>query len=378
MTYIITLIISMIFFALSEKYHSIGCRINNTKAIVLPNSMAIIAIFVLALIAGLRDQSIGLDVTTYDIYLFPRVQSYTSFLEVTSHHSLEIGYELLAYFSAKINGDLHFFHFITSLITISGIYYFSKKNLNGNYVTLSMFIFFCLYYNNTFNIMRQWIAISIFAASVHLLFEKKYLIYIFFSLLAVLFHSSAIVFIVFLLIYIFLNSNKNSKVRVAIIIGIVVFVVLYFNQLINVFAKFGFVSLKYIEYNNTTGNSSIIAQVISRISVIILGIILYNRLDKDDNNNHFIFSLLIIDLLLGCMSVVIGDGARISLYFGVWQCVFIPRCLSVLKKQFSKNQLLILYFVIIAYYSAYWFYCIPIRNFGETYPYISDIITWLR
>ena len=378
MTYIGSLIISLCLIKLSEQYRPKKIKVSRKRRIILPNWFALMAILVFAIIAGLRDSSIGRDVTVYVIPVFTRASRYSSVVQVLQQHNVDIGYEILAFISSRISDDFHFFNFLTSFITISCIYCFFKRNLNGKYIVLSMFVFFCLFYNNTFNVVRQWLAIGIVAVATTTLEEKKYLKYIIGCIFASMFHISGIVGLIYPITSIILNKQKGRIGKTALIVAGIGIGLSFFSQAILLLNRIGILSVKYIDYIDTSGNSSIFNQVISRIVIIILGVVLYEKLDKEDSNNHIIFCYLLIDLLLGCSAVLVGDASRFSLYFGIWQCVFVPRIIIVLEKLFRKEAMILVYFLVVVYYLSYWVYCIPIRNLGSTYPYVSDIIKWLN
>ena len=193
-----------------------------------------------------------------------------------------------------------------------------------------------------------------------------------------MFHISGIVGLIYPITSIILNKQKGRIGKTALIVAGIGIGLSFFSQAILLLNRIGILSVKYIDYIDTSGNSSIFNQVISRIVIIILGVVLYEKLDKEDSNNHIIFCYLLIDLLLGCSAVLVGDASRFSLYFGIWQCVFVPRIIIVLEKLFRKEAMILVYFLVVVYYLSYWVYCIPIRNLGSTYPYVSDIIKWLN
>lgn len=343
--------------------------LNNTS-IKLNVIYIIIAILMLSLLAGLRNNEIGLDVKTYVTVAFNKLQN-KSIQDVFLNHNLEIGYELLILSCINIYNDIHFVHFITHLIIVLGVMSFLLNFSNKNDIYLGLLTFLFLYFNTSLNIVRQWLAISVYMYSIKYLINKDYKKYLVFSLIAYLFHNSAIIAFLVFGIYYMLNK-KLSCTRVLIIFITFIMILLALRPIVSLLVGYGILNVRYLSYFNSVGNSSIFMQTISRLPILILAFINYNSILKNDKFNKIILIFLFLDLIMGCMSPLIGDASRFSLYFSVWQIYFIPEIYKSIKIKTKTNQRLIISFVFILYLVLYWVYSVVYRNFGNTYPYNSD------
>lgn len=333
-------------------------------------------VLVLAGLAGLRDRYIGSDVMSYVYYAFERSKYYSSLIDAIKYGGLEPGYNAVVYLSYKISPDIHLLHFLTSLITLSLFVLFANNFSNKKNMAIMFSIYILMYYNTSLNIVRQFIALSIYLYSSKYLFQGKYVKYLLFSIVAIMFHSSAIITLLILPLYLVLRDTRDSKLKTTGIIGVVLCGLFIAQRLVRFLANAGIVPQQYVSYFSSGGNSSVVMQLIPRIPIILAGILLYKKIDAEDHRGHFIFCLLLIDGIAAVLAPVIGDASRIALYFGMWQCAYIPLVCDAAGKVTKNRKLIVL--LAYLYIILYWIYCVPIRNFGHTYPYSSDVIGWLN
>lgn len=376
MFYMVCFIISTFFFAFSEKAHR---RIKITNRIRLSEGslFGILGIVVLTFPASFRATCVGTDVMSYVYYAFERIAERTSVFDVLKKSILEPLYELLCYISYRIFPDLHMLHFLTALIIVCCVYYFVKSFSKNISVSLAMLCFMLLHYNTSLNIVRQYLAIGFSLVALKAVFHRNKKTYLFFCVVAVFFHSSALVCFLYYPIYALLNKNKDKKARTAIILIAVILFLLVLKPTVTFLANIGLVPYQYVGYFSSNGESSILMQLLSRITTIILGIMFYKKMDKYDNRNHYLFCFLLIDAIIGLLTPIIGPGARLSLYFGIVQCVYIPELCKVIVNNKNNSSKWLANLTLILALLAYWIFCVPIRNFGNTYPYVSDVISWL-
>lgn len=378
MIYLINFGVACIFFYFSN--FKINIKLNNKFKIELNTIFSILGILLLSALAGLRAPSVGRDVTTYVLSSFNRVSTYNSMLEVLTNHQLEIGYELLEYTISRFFNDVHWLHFFTQLIIISGVYSFSQLFKDTSNWILIIFAFLCIYYNQSYNIVRQWLAISIYLSSIKYLLDKNFMKYYFICILSCLFHSSAIITLIIPLFYQYLKAKKYEfKYLIVISTGMIISFI-FLDKISLWLIKIGIFSTKYEHYFvNLEGDSSIVMQILSRIPVLLGALIFYKQLVKNNQINTLVILFLIIDLILGGIgSSKFGYVGRCSLYFGVWQCAFISQLYNVIIKSIEKKYKFIILIIFIFILTLYWYYCYIYRGFSGTYPYISDVFSILN
>lgn len=84
-------------------------------------------------------------------------------------------------------------------------------------VWLGMLVFYTLFYNESLNIIRQWMAMSVLIYGFKYLVEQRWGSYLLCILFATTFHSSGLVGILLLLVYYLLSLvNDNAKILVSL------------------------------------------------------------------------------------------------------------------------------------------------------------------
>lgn len=155
-----------------------------------------ICFFQMMVIQGLRNIDVGTDtslyVNTYNGYL---TSSYYSF----QFTHFEYGFQVLYNIFHKLNINSQLMLIIISGITMFGFAYFIYRNSKNVY--LSTFIFACMLYPNSFNIMRQYLALSIAINSYQLIINGKYLKGMLLIGIGALFHTTALLLVVPLVFY---------------------------------------------------------------------------------------------------------------------------------------------------------------------------------
>ena len=179
----------------------------------------LLSCILLAALAGLRAELIGTDIKTYVLYTFTKVQKFSVFSEVIEYVQFELFYEMLAYIVSRFTNDVHWFHFATEMIICGGTIIFISKFKDKAWMALSLLCFCFLYYNQTLNLMRQWIAMGICMIAYRYMVDKKWVPCLFFASLSVLFHSSAVIAFVVIAIYILLENGKFDTRRILLIVG---------------------------------------------------------------------------------------------------------------------------------------------------------------
>lgn len=154
----------------------------------------IISLLIVSLFAGLR-YFVGID-----------YESYTFIFASIANSTTEPAFRLinLIIFFSRLN--VQFVFIISSLITFC-LFYNGIRKLSND-VFLSVFLLlFCGFFIESLNIIRQYIAISIFFFSIRYIVNKDFKRYLFCIACAVCFHYSAIFLI---LAYFFLRVNVGK------------------------------------------------------------------------------------------------------------------------------------------------------------------------
>ena len=163
--YITTFGIATTLFYLSESK-------NHWKCIIFSG----MAIFLLCFIAGFRDDNIGRDIQSYVknyFEAFHNTHSYSQALTLVQYTQLEPLYVLLLFITSRFTGDLWLILFSLQLLTICPVYLAVLKWNKELHISIgfAMAIYILVFYNNSFNIMRQSVAAAlIFLGTTYLIF----------------------------------------------------------------------------------------------------------------------------------------------------------------------------------------------------------------
>ena len=337
-----------------------------------------LCILLVSLLAGLRDYSVGTDIKSYGNSLFFYAYQYRPFwvyLDRFSH--IEPLYLALVYFSSFISNEPHILYFFTGILVYSFMLLSFIKFRNHVPITLSWLCFLCLLYGDTYNAMRQTIAIAIGFWGFHFLLEKKYILLAISIVIAFLFHNTAIIFGVIIVIYIILQKNNSFWVKLLLVFSATASV-LMFNQILSLLMNTGLLQEKMERYLIGTSSGLSIPAILIRLPFLMLIIIekklfwngrnvsrgIYSM--KNEAEGDFYIVMLMVEMFTVELSAFIGSLYRISLFFVPFRCLSYSRICGVQSK---KNRLI--YSIMLAVYLLIIFvYQNQIKGNNEIYPYI--------
>ncbi|WP_186667716.1 EpsG family protein [Sporosarcina sp. BP05] len=325
---------------------------------IISTVLSVSALFCAVLVAGLR-YGVGTDYHAYEQWF-----SYYLSNSVRFDEYQDIGFALMVVTLQLFTDNPQSLFLVSALITISLVIKFIKNNTDIYDLGFFLFITLYLYYSG-FNIMRQWIAISIFLYSLKYAFDKKYYKYILFVLLASSFHTSALLM---LPLYFILNFKINKK-NISILIIISSLLAFFFEELIVNLAKLlPFLNLsKYTLYFDsiyaTSGGGG------WAYSVILIGtfILMYLNGSKYKSNIKYgnqHFSLMIFAAVFSLFAPYNMIFSRIQLFLMPIAIVCLP---NLVKIQTPKQRVLMSFLIITL--GLLYMYRALIINGGEPLPY---------
>ena len=327
----------------------------------------VISFLLLALVAGLRNNTVGID--TFQYYKNFKVISNLSFTEF-GNLRYEYGFSLLCKLLSYISLNPQILIFITSLFInfcVMRFIYLNSKN-----VSFSVYVYILLnYYFSYMNIMRQAIAIAIILLFFEYLKKDEKIKFIIGVILASFFHFSAIV----CLSFVFLEKIKYKKSYKYIIIPVFLILFIFGRDLFILISKNSDRFSGYIgsEFDVSNYFGALINFVVS-ILILFFGIYV-KRYDKDDNNKNnkewmLCFKLMICYAAFALLEMRVSIFNRITPYFSVFTLIWIPNNLLKIKvsrdrffTSFSIFILLLLYCLIIIIYRPNWYGVYPYQFF---------------
>ena len=369
--YIITFLLTILFTYFAQ------CMFNNKKYERIKDSKKLIgiicsifAILLPSIIAGVRDESIGIDVNVYMKPIFERARLGFSFVEFNKlSSSTEYLYNLLTYLVALITNNFNVFMFLVEFIIVSLVYLTIYRYREKGPMWIGMMVFLLIYYNRSLNIIRQSMALAITFYSTKYLKNRNYIKYIITIVIATLFHTSAFVAGLIYIIYIQLNKNSNSK-KIYVYMTLVCILVANYGELLKfLIYNLNVLPSKYAIYIPTGEIDVPIGETLLKTVMLLLILIYRKSLKKYNIDNAFFIFIVIIDFILMQIGIIAPCAQRVSFYFGYYYILLIPQLYVVLRKK-GYNVINFLYTLLLI---TYWYYMFVKLDNG-TYPYTSTIL----
>lgn len=278
------------------------------------------------------------------------------FYRISSGQSdyVETGYKYLNLFVSRIfNKNVLGIYVTTSLIIIFYFMKSIKQNIEKKYWFFGVFLFICSgIYFSSFNLIRQYIAISLLAYGTNLLIKKKYIFYLFLVLFCSTFHTSALICIIFLIIIIYLRNQQSSRILWIIYFLGIIFLFVDIRFIFNLFQSV--IPERWLWYLNSDflNNKNRIAILKQIIPNILMAFILYKRsviLKINPKVDIYIIGYLCCLFLTNCFSGVLLL-LRLANYFDIYLVFLLPFVIEVWNKKCNRlivKYILILYYLIL-------------------------------
>lgn len=293
-----------------------------------------ISLLAVSLFAGLR-YFVGID-----------YESYTFIFASIAGSQTEPAFRLINLIIFLLGLNVQFVFLISSLITFTLFYKGIKRNSDNLF--LSVFILlFCGFFIESLNIIRQYIAISIFFYSIRYIIDKDLVKYLICIALATCFHYSAILLI---LAYFLLNINVG---KLWFPILCVAYLLPFVLPIQAVFGLIPGYDVYFSSGGNTDANES--AELgIGFLSKLLIGFacltyydrIIYKSEDAKLFLNGFFIYLFLLSFFRDFMVMV-----RLGYYFNIFLVLLIPKFFQIFdnRARFILWALFILYgFALLA------------------------------
>ena len=326
----------------------------------------IISMTIPTLLAALRDMTIGTDIYTYMLpaYNLARNNNLYSFIILSKE---EILYDLTVFFVTKLFGNFQMVLGITQLLVLIPIYIVIWNNRKKISIVCSSAVFYFVFYCNSYNTIRQNIAMAFMLLATYFLQKEKKWYCIISFMVAFGFHKSAIIGIVIFIIYILINNNLKKWFYYPIAAASIIGVAFYDKIVVFMYRFMPFLPRRYISSRflyrgeiNWPITDTVLMMVVLSIS---LAFIFLNRGEKD----YFLAMMgfmAFCGLWMGNVSVAMD---RLFWYFKIFIILILPQGIIF----FKKNQInrIIYSCLLIFFLSGYWVVYYGILGNAEVYPY---------
>lgn len=381
--YYLTFLISVLTCYAGEKWlvkeqNARSSRVKGSTLYVKKSSAFLcISVLTVSLLAGMRGYSVGTDINSYVLSLFSgakRFDSVIAYIKTVTH--IEPLYLALTYVSAQFSKEPHLLLFLTGLITYSFMMAFLTKMKKQIPLTMAWLGFLCLLYGDTYNAMRQALAIAIGMMGFYYATVNKKKTFVIYTFIAFLFHSTAVIFFGIYFIYVLLQRYDSLWSKVAICAATIV-VVAGFNEILQALMKYGILNSKFARYYISGASAISVNAVLIRIPFLFL-ILIENRkfhlgthkqagieaFEKKGESDFYIM-MVVLEMFTVLLSAFLPSLYRISLYFIPFRFMSYARIVGI---QTKKNRT-IMQFALVAYLLIVFIYQNQIKGNNEIYPY---------
>ncbi|MFR5004095.1 MAG: EpsG family protein [Thomasclavelia ramosa] len=323
------------------------------------------------LVASLR-YNVGTDYIVYSRLQIPQVMDgiYKK-VEFLYRYVIKIGMSF---------GDKQWVFVITHFIILLFLFLHVKRYSKD--FRWSIFVFmFGAFFNVSLNIMRQFIAISIFVYATKYICKREFWKYEFWIMIAVLFHKTALIYIpiyflprlkikkwiypcIVLFCAVFSKTIRRGIIWLTSVFGVYES---YFNSQFDTnnlqwdFFAFNTIVLLiifYVEYSNENYSWSKVRQNLT----------LRESESEEKNYEYFIFQMQIATTLVSVLSAIIPNSTRIIFMFSIFQITYIPIIIRKISKKYDYILVTISFWVL---YIITFYRLVVVRNIGETLIYQS-------
>lgn len=368
MIYIITFLISILLVLLSNNY-----KHKNKKFSIF---LSVLAVVVVAFIAGARDYSIGTDTSGYANVIFNYAKVYPNIADFYSRAAIwgESGYLLLNYIVARFTSDPHIYYFILGFImyglTLWSLWKYSKYGFS---VTLAWACYLFLFFGDTLNAMRQMLACSIVFFAFTYFLDKKYIKYVLLMLLAFSCHKSALLSLAPAVVYFVLQRKDKRSVKFLIVIGVCIFAFFY-EYIAQALMNIGLLPFDRYSKYLASGIPFDLNALVLRLPFLLF-IYLWYKSYKGETKEKSLFydtvlMMILVDLVFSQMRSIVVWLYRLTLYFGMYRCIAYSRTIY----SNIKNNKIVLSVILLLYLIVLFMYQVMYQGNNEIYPYTSSIL----
>lgn len=310
---------------------------NRTESIYLFFVFAFVS-----LIIGLRDISVGIDTKNYIYEYYYKVQNGSIF-----NNSIEIVINIIA----KICPTPQIFLFVVGAVTsmLFAIFIFQ----NSENVWLSTIIFLGMFFVQSMNLMREWLAIAIGINSLMFFKKNKYFIGSVILLVAILTHVTAIS-LIFIPLFLFIkNKRKALYLTTFFCLLFVIFKNNIFNLVVFIFPKY--YDYIYSGYFVNESAFNIKDLIFIAIELYFIYFLLYEswKLPNEKKQQFYAnIAFLLIAITFSYCGQNISIFHRLVYYYSVYLIISLP---EVIEKSSLKSiivPLLIVAMFIMLYRSG--------------------------
>ena len=340
--------------------------IRNMPINVKKRSFLLISFIIIVFLMSTRTFSTGTDTRMY-ISFFEKVSNYKFNLKIIGNY-YEPLFIIINILLSYISSNPRFFIIVTSSIICYAFYTLIKKNSKNYFLSVLIFIGLLFFYS-TMNTIRQYLAISIIIFGYNFIKNKKILPYMICVVLATLMHSSALVGILIYPLY----NMKYNRFRVIIIFLIAIVSNIFISDLINnIYTILN--RTNYYEYRIGKENISNLIHMILYLIIYLFSLYLTkkNKINNEGHNSFYLY-IFIMTSAFSLIAMNLNVLSRATTYFNIFSIICIPNVIEEnIKNRKNKFIITIVLILFLFIYSNVIIYLRP--EWNTAFNYKNSII----
>lgn len=333
--------------------------------------MSIVIVVLPAIFAGIRANTVGIDIMVYEKWCFQHCVASESIWEVFQSVELEKSFVLINYIASCFSNDIGVALFMIELVFLTFIYMTAYRCRNVMPMWLFIFAAYCGLYNLSFNLMRQCLAMACMCFAFSYLFvDRSVRKFVFFSIFAILFHKTAILMVAVLLVIEYISTRENDSLRLKLAIAFVMSClvgVLLFKVVLSSIPIFS----HYLAYATNASWQPIVIKplVLADIISIILsyGSYKYGIIDKRVSYSYALTA--IVDMSGQFLGAYTLFASRIGMYTCSLQAFYLLYIFS--SSHITVRTRVVLMTMFFVAYTSMW--CYFVKDTGRTVPYKTSL-----
>jgi len=348
----------------------------DNKRLRLINSL--VALLPPILLAGFRDSTVGYDVEFYILPVFNGlISSGQDLLEFfDSHSEFEKLYLFLNFLVAQVTDQYFVLLLIIHSLIIIPLYVAAMKWRNYLSPALFFFIFYMIFFQESLSIVRQGIAMSFSILALTYFLERKYYIYAFLMLIGFGFHNTAVIALSYPIIFLVVDrfSVKRHFVLYIGLLALFFLFVLNIESVIIWLVENDHIDYKYLKYVVSDGTFEAVlgaTNFVVKLVTILYIVYLFTKYIPNTMLKFFLV-LAMLDLVFSLCALILQPLDRISLYFRIMSCIFIPyllrNCPILYSRGAKQYQIPVVYLWGILLF-VYWYYVYILGGYDSTSDY---------
>lgn len=333
----------------------------------------ICALLLPALLAGLRDYSIGTDVLVYGnawFRLAVRSEDFWGYFNHVRSGGSGLLYALFNYIISRVFDSPHVFYFFWMLAELTLVFLAAKRLEDVVDVPFAMLTYYLLFYNTSLNILRQSMAMIIILFGYDDIRKNRVFRYGILVVVAMLFHASGIVGLALYVLHFILQRRLKKLWKFFAILCCGMAAVLC-TKIAEWILQLGILGARYAHYlTDIEGSAGRFNRIVLYGSVAFLLFFLTVKPKEHTTEHEDIKMYMLCSFLFFPIGAHYGFANRILYYFDIFAVFGLPLLADHLRVQFTfngKKRTMILAGMCML---VYWIVGFGYLGWSETVPYI--------